>query len=141
MNLIEEHNKKYAFFKEITGVAMQIHREYRPGLLEQAYQAALKYLLTQKRYKVQKQVLVPMYWKDVVLDEYYRLDLLVNDSIIIELKATKQVISEHRRQLHNYMRLTHIPYGMLINFGMPGLYSEWYELDTATNEIDKVTLM
>jgi GxxExxY protein len=141
MNLIEEHNKKYAFFKEITGVAMQIHREYRPGLLEQAYQAALKYLLTQKQYKVQKQVLVPMYWKNVVLDEYYRLDLLVNDSIIIELKATKQVISEHRRQLHNYMRLTHIPYGMLINFGMPGLYSEWYELDTATNEIDKVTLM
>lgn len=141
MNLIEEHNKKYAFFKEITGVAMQIHREYRPGLLELAYQAALKYLLTQKQYKVQKQVLVPMYWKDVVLDEYYRLDLLVNDNIIIELKATKQVISEHRRQLHNYMRLTHIPYGMLINFGMSGLYSEWYELNTATNEIDKVTLM
>lgn len=141
MNLIEEHNKKYAFFKEITGVAMQIHREYRPGLLELAYQAALKYLLIQKQYKVQKQVLVPMYWKDVVLDEYYRLDLLVNDSIIIELKATKQVISEHRRQLHNYMRLTHIPYGMLINFGMPGLYSEWYELNTETNEIDKVTLM
>ena len=46
MNLIEEHNKKYAFFKEITGVAMQIHREYHPGLLELAYQAALKYLLT-----------------------------------------------------------------------------------------------
>ena len=90
---------------------------------------------------MQKQVLVPIYWKDVVLDEYYRLDLLVNDSIIIELKATKQFISEHRRQLHNYMRLTHIPYGMLINFGMPGLYSEWYELNNATNVIEKVTLM
>ena len=141
MNLVDEHNKKYAFFKEITGVAMQIHREYHPGLLELAYQAALKYLLTQKQYKVQKQVQVPIYWKEALLDEHYRLDLLVNENIIVELKATKQVISEHRKQLHNYMRLTHIPYGMLINFGMSSLYSEWYELNVDTNEIEKITLM
>lgn len=133
MNLIEEHNKKYSFFKEITGIAMQIHREYHPGLLELAYEAALKYLLTQKQYDVKKQVLVPIYWKDVKLEENYRLDLLVNNNIIIENKATKQIISEHRKQLHNYMRLTHIPYGMIINFGMPSLYSEWYELNIDTN--------
>ena len=120
---------------------MQIHREYHPGLLELAYQAALKYLLTQKQYKVQKQVQVPIYWKEALLDEHYRLDLLVNENIIVELKATKQVISEHRKQLHNYMRLTHIPYGMLINFGMSSLYSEWYELNVDTNEIEKITLM
>ena len=141
MNLIEEHNKKYSFFKDITGVAMQIHREYHPGLLESAYEAALKYLLKQKNYNVKSQVYVPIFWRNIKLEENYRIDLLINDNIIIELKATKQIISEHRKQLHNYMRLTHIPYGMIINFGMPSLYSEWYELDTKTNEIEKITLM
>ena len=141
MNLIEEHNKKYSFFKDITGVAMQIHREYHPGLLESAYEAALKYLLKQKNYNVKSQVHVPIFWRDIQLEENYRIDLLINGNIIIELKATKQIISEHRKQLHNYMRLTHIPYGMIINFGMPSLYSEWYELDTMTNEIEKITLM
>lgn len=141
MNLIEEHNKKYSFFKDITGVAMQIHREYHPGLLESAYEAALKYLLKQKNYNVKSQVYVPIFWRDIQLEENYRIDLLINDNVIIELKATKQIISEHRKQLHNYMRLTHIPYGMIINFGMPSLYSEWYELDTKTNEIEKITLM
>ena len=152
MNLIEEHNKKYSFFKDITGVAMQIHREYHPGLLESAYEAALKYLLklknynvksqlNQKNYNVKSQVHVPIFWRNIKLEENYRIDLLINDNIIIELKATKQIISEHRKQLHNYMRLTHIPYGMIINFGMPSLYSEWYELDTKTNEIEKITLM
>lgn len=141
MNLIEEHNKKYSFFKDITGVAMQIHREYHPGLLESAYEAALKYLLKQKNYNVKSQVHVPIFWRDIQLEENYRIDLLINDNIIIELKATKQIISEHRKQLHNYMRLTHIPYGMIINFGMPSLYSEWYELDTKINEIEKITLM
>ena len=141
MNLIEEHNKKYSFFKDITGVAMQIHREYHPGLLESAYEAALKYLLKLKNYNVKSQVHVPIFWRNIKLEENYRIDLLINDNIIIELKATKQIISEHRKQLHNYMRLTHIPYGMIINFGMPSLYSEWYELDTKTNEIEKITLM
>ena len=141
MNLVEEHNKKYDFFRKITGKAMLVHREYKVGLLESAYEAALKYLLKQDQYKVESQVFVPMYWKDVKLEENYRIDLLVNNNIIIEIKSTKQIISAHRNQLFNYMRLTHKQYGMLINFGMPSLYSEWYELNIATNEIEKVTLM
>ena len=141
MNLIEEHNKKYDFFRRITGIAMLIHREYKPGLPELAYEAALKYLLEQEHYKVERQVFVPIYWKDVRLQDNYRLDLLVNDNIIIELKATKQIISDHRKQLFNYMRLTHKQYGMIINFGMQSLFSEWYELDVKTNKIEKITLM
>ena len=141
MNLIEEHNKKYSFFRDITGISMLIHREYKPGLLELAYEAALKYLLKQKNYHVEQQALVPIYWKNVKLEEHYRIDLLVNNEIIIELKATKQIINEHRKQLYNYMRLTHKKYGMLINFGMKSLYSEWYELDEETNQVEKITLM
>ena len=117
MNLIKEHNKRYEFFREITGEAMRVHRKYHSGLLESAYEAALKYLLEQKGFKVERQVNLPMYWDDVQLDQTYRMDLVVNDEIILELKAVRFVDNEHRRQLFNYMHLTHTRYGMLINFG------------------------
>ena len=99
MNLIEEHNKKYQFFSDITGVAKKVHSKYRAGLLESAYEAALKYLLEQQGYKVERQVELPIYWEDVKLDQKYRMDLVVNDNIILELKAVNFVDKEHRRQL------------------------------------------
>ena len=139
MDLIEEHNKKYIFFREITGVAMKVYNKYRPGLMESAYEAALKYLLEQQGYKVERQVYLPIYWDDVQLDQNYRMDLVVNDNIILELKAVSFADKEHRRQLFNYMNLTHIPYGMLINFGPKGLLSEWYERDNE-GVIEKIRL-
>lgn len=140
MDLIAEHNRKYAFFKDITGIAMLVHRTYHPGLLESAYEAAMKYLLEQNGYKVERQVYLPMYWEDVKLDQTYRLDLVVDDEIIIELKSVSHVETMHRKQLWNYMPLTHMPYGMLINFGAASLYSEWYER-YADREIDRVRLL
>jgi GxxExxY protein len=65
MDPIQEHNKKYEFFREITGEAMRVHRKYHSGLLESAYEAALKYLLEQKGYTVERQVHLPIYWDDV----------------------------------------------------------------------------
>ena len=141
MNLIEEHNKKWDFFKQITGYAMKVYNKFRSGLLESAYEAGLYYLLENNGYKVERQVFVPIYWDDVQLDQNYRLDLLVNDNIIIELKAVKFIGTEHRRQLWHYMNLTHKPYGMLINFSEDGLYSEWYYKNPATQIIDKIKLM
>ena len=141
MDLIKEHNARYMFFHDITGVAMKVHRKYHSGLLESAYEAALKYLLEQEGYKVERQVYLPMYWEDVQLDQTYRMDLVVDDEIILELKAVKFVDKEHRRQLFNYMHLTHTRYGMLINFGGESLFSEWYERDPQTGEIDKVKLI
>ena len=139
MNLIEEHNKKYKFFSDITGVAMKVHSKYHSGLLESAYEAALKYLLELQGYKVERQVELPIYWEDVKLDQKYRMDLVVNDNIILELKAVNFVDKEHRKQLFNYMSLMHVPYGMLINFGPKGLFSEWYER-YPDGEIEKVKL-
>ena len=141
MDLIQEYNDKFKFFKEITGEAMLVHRRYHNGLLESAYEAALKYLLELKGYKVERQVFLPMYWDDVKLDQTYRMDLVINNEIILELKAVKFVDKEHRRQLFNYMHLTHMPYGMIINFGGDSLFSEWYHLDQLTGEIEKVKLM
>lgn len=140
MNLIQRHNGKYKFFSDITGVAMKVHSKYHSGLMESAYEAALKYLLEQQGYKVERQVFLPIYWEDVMLDQTYRMDLVVNDNIILELKAVNFVDKEHRRQLFNYLNLTHLPYGMLINFGPKGLFSEWYER-YSDGSIEKVQLM
>lgn len=140
MDLIKEHNLKYKFFSDITGVAMMVHREYKYGLLESAYEAAMMYLLELEGFKVKRQVDVPIYWKDVKLDQHYRMDLVINDNIIVELKAVKYADKEHRRQLWNYMNLTHLPYGMLINFSPEGLFSEWYER-YPDGMIEKIRLM
>ena len=140
MDAIKEHNLKYKFFSDITGVAMKVHSKYHAGLLESAYEAALKYLLEQLGYKVERQVFLPIFWEDVQLDQTYRMDLVVNDDIIIELKAVNFADKEHRKQLFNYMNLTHKPYGMRINCGPYGLYSEWYQR-YANGEIEKVKLL
>ena len=141
MNLVQEHNKRYDFFREITGEALRVHSKYHGGLLESAYEAALKYLLEQKGFTVKREVSLPMYWENERLDKNYRMDLVINDNIIVELKAINHIDTPHRRQLWNYMNLTHLPYGMLINFSPNGLYSEWYHRNEQTGEIEKVKLM
>ena len=141
MDLIQEYNKRYEFFKDIAGEAMRVHRKFHCGLLESAYEAALKYLLEQKGYTVERQKFLPMYWDDVQLDQSYRLDLVVNDNIIIELKAVNFVDKNHRRQLFNYMHLTHTEYGMIINFGAESLFSEWYRRDPISGDIEKIKLL
>ena len=140
MDLIKEHNKRLESMRVITGEAMRVYNKYKSGLMESAYEAALKYLLGQKGFKVERQKLLPMYWDDVLLDQTYRMDLVVDD-IIVELKAVQFVVAEHRKQLWSYMNLTHTRYGMLINFGnKQGLLSEWYERDPMMSDIEKVHL-
>ena len=139
MNLIEEYNKQLARQKHIVGVAMKVFNKYHGGLLESAYECALKYLLVQDGYKVEVQKELPMYWDDVRLDKTYRMDLVVDDDIIIELKALKYIKDEQRKQLKNYMVLTHTRWGTLINFSMDRVYSEWYRLD-ANGSIEQVRL-
>jgi GxxExxY protein len=141
MDLIKEHNRKYNFFREITGEAMRVHNKYSSGLLESAYEAALAYLLGQKGYKVDRQVYLPIFWDDVQLDQCYRIDIIVNDDVILELKALPHIDLPHRKQLWNYMHLTHKQYGMLINFGADRLYSEWYERNSETGMIDQIRLL
>ena len=122
----EEYNHRYAFFHDITGMAMEMHTEYHGGLLESAYEAALVYLLRQNGLQIEEQVNLPMYWKDVKLNKHYCMDLVVSGDSIIELKAVKYVNNDHRKQLWNYMHLTHMPFGLLFNFGCESLFSEWY---------------
>ena len=139
MDLLKEHNDKFRFFAEITGLAMKVHNKYHPGRLESAYEAALKYLLETDGHKVEQQVSLPLYWDEVKLDQTYRIDLLVDENIICELKSVGHTTEEHVRQLWSYMCITHKPYGMLINFGSERLYSAWYYQD-ADGYIEKVKL-
>ena len=126
MLTIAEISERCLSFYKITGLAMQVHAEYHPGLLESAYEAALVYLMEQSNLRCEDQVNLPIYWKDVKLKKHYCMDLVVDDDTIIELKAVKYVNNEHRKQLWNYMHLTHMPFGLLFNFGCNSLFSEWY---------------
>ena len=141
MDLIKEHNKRYEFFHKITGIAMMVHNKYHYGLLESAYEAAFKYLLEKNGYSVERQAVLPIYWDDVQLDQSYRMDLVIDGNIIVELKTIAHIENQHRHQLWNYMNLTHLPFGMLINFSPKGLYSEWYHRDIKTGVIDKIKLI
>ena len=139
MDLISEHNKLLERQKRITGIAMKVYNKYHGGLLESAYECAIKFLLEQDGHKVEEQKELPMYWENVKLDKTYRMDLVIDDDIIVELKAIKYVTEEHRRQLRNYMNLTHIQWGMLINFSPNRVYSEWYKRED--DKIERVSLM
>ena len=139
MDLIQEHNKQLEPLRQIAGIAMKVHSEYGEGLLESAYEAAMEYLLTLNGHKVERQKMLPIFWKDVKLEQTYRIDLIV-DGIICELKSVKHTTEDHAQQLFNYMRLTHTEYGMLINFGSTHLYSAWYKL-YPDGTIEKVKLM
>ena len=139
MDLISEHNKLIERQKRITGIAMKVYNKYHGGLLESAYECAIKFLLEQDGHKVEEQKELPMYWENVKLDKTYRMDLVIDDDIIVELKAIKYVTEEHRRQLRNYMNLTHIQWGMLINFSPNRVYSEWYKRED--DKIERVSLM
>ena len=134
----EEHNKFYHFFHDITGEAMLVHSEYHEGLLESAYEAALEYLLKLKGYNVERQVYLPIFWKDVKLYQHYCMDVVINNKIIVELKACSNIALTHRKQLWNYLNLTHMPYGMLMNFGAKSFYSEWYHRHE-DGTIEKIT--
>lgn len=140
MDLIAEYNKQLERQKHITGIAMKVYNKYHGGLLESAYECAMKYLLEKDGYKVEEQKELPMYWEDVQLDKTYRMDLVVDDEIIVELKAIKYITDEQRAQLRNYLNLTHCRWGMLINFSKDRLYSEWYKRKD-NGEIEKVNLM
>jgi len=109
---------------------------YNGGLQESAYHAALEWELTQAGMKVLVEQPFSMWYKGHQLSKGYKLDLVIDDSVIVELKAKEELTSEHRLQLFNYMRLTNIPYGMLINFGMDGIITvERYQYTKDTNKV------
>ena len=105
----------------VRGLCMEVHRELGPGLLESAYEEALAYELTQAGIAFQRQREAPLLYKGVKLDCGYRLDFLVEDQLILELKAVSEIQPIHRAQLLTYLKLERRSLGLLINFNTPVL--------------------
>lgn len=128
-------NKYKGDIYRIIGDAFDVYREYHGGLQESAYEAALCYVLRSDKFIVDRQKPLSIYYKGVRLDQTYRLDIVVNNEIILELKATEALTKEHRLQLFNYLRLTHAQVGLLINFTIHDrVQCEKYYYDEEKNE-------
>lgn len=102
----------------IIQAAIEIHKVLGPGLLESAYRTCMMYELQARNLNVQSELIVPVRYKHLVLDGGYRLDLLVEDAIIVELKAVENVLPVHQAQVRSYLRLTDKRLGLLINFNV-----------------------
>ncbi|MBK8390677.1 MAG: GxxExxY protein [Saprospiraceae bacterium] len=120
---------------DIISCAIKVHKELGPGLLESIYEKCLKYELEKNGYKVSQQMRVPVIYDGIEMDMDLRLDLLVNDSIIIEIKAIEFILPVHEAQLITYMKLLKKPQGLLINFfsksitkGMEPFVNEFFRL-------------
>ena len=104
--------------EKIIGAAIQVHRTLGPGLLESTYEACLKYELEKRGLKIQSQVGLPVIYDGMKIDLGYRLDILVEDVVIIELKAVTTIIPLNEAQLLSYLKLSGKHLGLLINFNV-----------------------
>ena len=105
----------------IVSSAIEVHRQLGPGLLESAYEEALCHELHSRGLCFQRQVHLPLVYKGIRLDCGYQIDLLVENEVLVELKAVESVLPVHEAQLLTYMRLAHKTVGLLINFNVPAL--------------------
>ena len=106
---------------DIRGAAFKVHQELGPGLLESVYEKALSYELEQMGYDVKNQLGIPMKYKEIRFDVGFKLEILVNDLVIIELKSVDALSDIHHKQLLTYLKLSNKKLGLLINFNAESL--------------------
>lgn len=100
----------------VIGKAIYIHRKLGPGLLESAYEKILAHELQKEGFEVESQVLLPVEWDGLSIDKSYRIDLLIERKVIIELKCVEEVSKVHFSQLLTYLKLSGFKLGLIINF-------------------------
>ena len=118
---MHDQDRLNSISEAIIGAAIDVHKAVGPGLLESAYEACLAYELRQRGLKVEQQKELPLKYRDVQLDCGYRLDLLVEDCVIVEVKAIEALLPLHQAQLMSYLRLTKCHLGLIINFNVTQL--------------------
>lgn len=116
----------------VVDAALKVHTKLGPGLLESAYQVCLAHELSRRGLRVDAQVPVPLVYESVRVEVGYRLDLLVEEQVVVELKAITKLLPIHDAQLLSYLRLSHHPIGLLINFheqhlkdGIKRIVNDW----------------
>jgi GxxExxY protein len=110
-----------ALTSRVIGLAMEVHRALGPGLLESAYEECLCFELTSHGIPFGRQVPLPVIYKSVQLDCAYKMDLVVQGMLIVELKTIERILPVHEAQLLTYLRLSGITTGLILNFHMPVL--------------------
>ena len=103
---------------EVIGAAYKVHSSHGPGLLESTYEVCLEYELVNRGIQVSRQKALPVTYKDIMLDAGYRIDLLVESALIVELKSVDEIIPIHKAQLMTYLKLSGLKLGLLINFNV-----------------------
>ena len=111
----------YQLTEQIIGCAIEVHRHLGPGMLESAYQKCLGHELTLNSISFKAEVPMPVRYKDKLMDCGYRLDFLIENQVIVELKSVDKVLPVHHAQLLSYMRLAEVNIGLLINFNVKRL--------------------
>ena len=115
----KEYREYNELSRQIIGAAIEVHQELGAGLLESAYEYCLKTELEKRGHKVQTQIDIPLFYKGSPTGKTYRLDMLVEDKIIVEIKAVDTLLPIHEVQLVTYLKLTQKAIGLLINFNVP----------------------
>ena len=105
--------------KIIVDVAYQIHKTMGPGLLESAYQSFMVNDLQKRGLKIKSEVPMPVVYDKVILNNRYRVDIIVEDLVIVELKAVEKIAYVHQQQMLTYLKASNLKLGLLINFGAP----------------------
>jgi GxxExxY protein len=105
--------------KQVIGAAIEVHKHWGPGLLENIYERSLCHELRLREVEFESQVELPLVYKGEEVGESLRLDIIVNDSVVVELKSVKSLEPIHEAQLLTYMKLTGCKIGLLINFNVP----------------------
>ena len=103
---------------QIVGAAIAVHSALGPGLLESAYELCLTHELSRRHLHVKNQICIPIRYQTITIENGYRIDLLVNDAVVVELKAIEMVLPVHRAQLLSYLRLGYYKLGYLLNFNV-----------------------
>lgn len=114
MNELNEKINELSY--KIIGCAIEVHKILGPGLLESAYQNCLIFELEKIGLIVKKEVTLPIIYKEIKLNHGYRIDLLINNLIVIELKTVEELTDVHKAQILTYLKLGEFPLGLLINF-------------------------
>ena len=122
-DLHPEQQRLDGITEKIIGAAIAVHRELGPGLLESAYEECVCFELGQLGLGVERQVPLPVHYKEVKLDCGYRMDIVVEHLVIVELKAVERIIPVHEAQLLSYLKLAKLRVGLLLNFHTPVLKS------------------
>ena len=109
--------------EQIIGGAIRVHQALGPGLLESAYRQCLAYELRKSGLKTAEEVEQKIVYDDIAFDVGYRMDLVVEETVVLELKAVESITNVHKAQLLSYLKLSQIPLGLLINFNVTKLVS------------------